>query len=185
LITVLDWLRGTRKRNEPPLQAWREAWAAAVQGSSEAGIEELERQIETAAAAGTDVEVEEEMLEALVALRRLQHDVRAGTLPLVETQHRVVSGERCHFSAPVSQPGDPGASGRVLFTASRLIFVGSARTASVPWHRVGETARLERDLLLARSDGGEAVHLRFNTFGDAVAAAFLAQELKARLKPRL
>jgi hypothetical protein len=42
---------------------------------------------------------------------------------------------------------------------------------------VRHIVRQDRDLLLARADGGSGTHFRFNTYADAVTAALLARAL--------
>ncbi len=134
---------------------------------------------ELSLAAGDDNEVELEMLDALDRLASLQRETTGGALPAVETQHRVLAGDRCHFSAPASLPDDPAqASGRVLYTAARSFYIGGGHPQPVAWHGVRDVIQAERDVLLVRTDGSAAAHFRFNSFSDAVAAAFLARRLK-------
>jgi len=84
-----------------------------------------------------DVEIEEEMLDGLRRLLEVERDLAAAQLPLVETTHRVVGADRCHFSAPVSVPDDPAQpTGRLLLTSTRAVFAGAARTPALPWHAV-------------------------------------------------
>ena len=126
-----------------------------------------------------DVEIELEMLDALEHLREAQQAAAAGSLPLVETHHRVIGTERCHFTAPASLPSDEHhANGRLLLTSGRAVFVGGARSAAAPWHSVHEIVRVERDVLLLRADRSPAAHYRFNTYTDAVLCAFLAGRLR-------
>jgi hypothetical protein len=183
---VFDWFKRAKKHNNDPLAAWRAAWIKAVEQDSSVGVNALREQLGQIAGPGEDVEVELEMLDGLEALRSLQHTVAGGALPVVETHHRVVGTDACHFTAPASLPVDEShASGRVLFTASRAIFIGGARPVSTAWHAVHEVLRSERDVLLVRPDHTPAAHFRFNTFGDAVAAAFLALQLRKTRTPRL
>ena len=127
---------------------------------------------------GDDIEVELEMLDALEQLGALCRITAAGGLPIVETHHRVVAGELCHFTAPATLPDDPSqASGRLLFTAARAIFVGGGRPQPIAWHSVRDVIQTDRDLLLVRPENSSS-HFRFNTYGDAVTAAFLARRLK-------
>ena len=129
--------------------------------------------------AGEDNEMELEMIDALERLSSLHQETANGALPAVETQHRVLAGDRCHFSAPASLPDDPAqASGRVLFTAVKSLFVSGGQPHTVAWHTVRDVIQAERDVLMLRADTTPAAHFRFNTFGDAVAAAFLARRLK-------
>ncbi len=127
-----------------------------------------------------DMEIEREMLDALDELGALTADVLANGLPAIETGHRVVGTERCHFTAPVSMPDEVSQpSGRLLLTSGRAIFVGGANGAAVPWHSVADTRHLERDVVLIRGDRERLYRFRCNSFGDALRAAFLARQLMA------
>src|SRR5439155_2025988 len=101
-----------------------------------------------------DLEIEEEMLEALKHLLELERELRALRLPLVATSHRVVGSDRCHFSAPVSMPDDPAQpTGRLLLTSTRAVFAGGARTPALAWHATREVIQSGRDLLLVFRNG--------------------------------
>ena len=183
-MNLFGWWKREQKGNDA-LQQWRTAWASAIAGDGTSD-DELRGRLDGLTTGETDVEVELEMLDALQQLREAQAATANGTLPTVETGHRVVAAEACHFSAPASLASDQvPASGRVLFTGSRAVFVGGGRTSASPWHMVQEVVRLERDVLLGRADGSAAAHFRFNTFGDAVVCAFLAKQLKHPRRPRL
>lgn len=176
-MSILGWLRGKRRGDDRERDAWRRSWSAAVEANDVSVIATLRDALQPLQRPDEDIEVEVEMLDALEQLAAIHppHD-----LPVIETQHRVVAGETCHFTAPASLPDDPNqASGRVLFTAARSIFVGGgSKTQPLPWHAVKDVVRSERDLLLLRPDGSASAHFRFNTYGDAVVAAYLARRLK-------
>ena len=179
-MKLFGWLRGSEKRRDG-VQGWRAAWADAISGPQGSDAE-LRQQFELLAHEQPDVEVELEMLDALERLRALQPPAAGGALPLVETRHRVIGAEPCHFSAPASLPSDQAhASGRLLLTPSRAVFVGGGRTSATAWHAVHEIVRVERDVLFGRVDRSPAGHFRFNTYADAVLCAYLALRLK---KPR-
>lgn len=183
---MFGWFRRSRDNQQDPIARWRSIWAQAIETAGGATADELRRQLHLAAQPGTDVELEEEMLDALSQLEAIRHDVGRGALPQVQTQHRVVGTDACHFTAPASLPGDVSqASGRVLLTGGRSIFVGAGRTAALAWHSVHQIARLDRDVILLRADRSAAAHYRFNTFGDAVVAAYLAGHLKGPRRDRL
>ena len=176
-MDVFGWLKGNARKTTSERKRWKDAWTAAIDREDGGQVEPLRAALDSLQQQpADDVEVELEMLDALEQLAAVRG---AGTLPRVETQHRVIAGERCHFSAPASLPDDPAqASGRVLFTPSRSIFVGGARTQPVAWHAVKDAIRAERDVLFVRADGSAAAHFRFNTYGDAVLARYLALRLK-------
>jgi hypothetical protein len=187
-MSLFGWFkRGTDRNNA--LGEWREAWTAAIDGTIDGtsdGDERLRTWLDELARLEPDVELEREMLDALDQLRIVQAGVAAGRLPEVETRHRVIGTDTCHFSAPASLPSDPSQpSGRVLLTGSRAVFVGAGRTSATAWHMVRDVARTERDVFLVRADGSPAAHFRFNTFGDGVVCAFLAAHLKSERRPRL
>ena len=182
-MSLFGWFR--KGERATPRAAWRAAWAAAVVDNAEGDVT-LRRALEQLSASEPDVEVELEMLDAIDQLRQVQASVAAGQLPTVETHHRVIGAEGCHFSAPASLPTDQGqAAGRLLLTPTRAVFVGGGRTAATAWHAVHEVLRLERDVLLVRPDKTSGAHFRFNTYGDAVLCAFLAQQLRATRRARL
>jgi hypothetical protein len=174
---LLSLFSGRRDGGDGSRDAWRREWTHAIDAEDVSLLEPLRRQLDTLNAPGEDVEVELEMLDGLEQLGTL---LAAESLPIVETQHRVVAGDVCHFTAPASLPDDPAqASGRVLFTASKSIFVGGSRPQPVPWHSLREVIRSDRDVLFVRADGSALAHFRFNTYADAVVAAHLARRLRA------
>ena len=120
----------------------------AVASLDAGAVAALEAALRRTPALADDLEIEEEMLDALRQL--LDARARAGRsrLPIVETTHRVVGPDRCHFSAPVSMPDDPAQpTGRLLLTSTRAVFAGGARTPALPWHAAREVIQSGRDLL--------------------------------------
>src|SRR5213082_3128995 len=96
-------------------RAWREAWMKAVAARDAAAVVTLETALRATPPFADDLEIEEEMLQALEQLLELERELTASRLPVVETSHRVVGSDRCHFSAPVSMPDDPAQpTGRLL-----------------------------------------------------------------------
>lgn len=175
-----------RSKKTDPAAGWRAAWAEAIDRPSPGDIDRLRTGLEGLRRVAQDLEIELEMLEAVEVLRALESDLASAGLPRVETQHRVVGADPCHFSAPASiAAGDAQDSGRVLFTETRAIFVGSGRTSVTPWHTVQDALRSDRDLMLLRRDDSPAAHYRFNTFADALSAALLARHLGKGRTPRL
>jgi hypothetical protein len=176
-MTLFGWFKQKDRGPGPALRHWRVEWARLLEGP---GIddERLREALHGLAASEPDVELETEMLDALDALRAAQRQLADGALPVVETHHRVIGADRCHFTAPACLPADQAQpAGRVLLGGSRAIFVGGGRTAATPWHAVRQVLRSERDVLLVRGDGTAAAHYRFNTYGDAIVCAFLAGQL--------
>ena len=177
---LIGWLKRKESDTRKRRREWRTAWEASIESEADGRLDELRAGLPALAADGEDTEIEIEMLEALAELAKIHHATAHGKMPAIETHHRVIGAEACHFTAPASLPTDAAqASGRVLFTPSRSLFIGGGKTTSLPWHAVQHIVRQDRDLLLARAAGADGVHFRFNSYADAVVAAFLARRLKA------
>ena len=174
---MIRWFRGRTSGEDKKRHHWRTACSSAIESEDATRLGELRSQMDHLG--NGDVEIELEMLDALERVDEFRKETAAGTLPLVETHHRVIGVERCHFTAPASVPDDPAQpSGRVLFTPTRSLFVSAGKTSITPWHAVQHVVRTDRDLLLARADGASGAVFRFNSFGDAAVAAALARRLK-------
>jgi hypothetical protein len=184
-MNLFGWLKTRGSEKNGALGQWRAEWAAAIEGTG-TDDDRLRKRLEELAGIAPDVELELEMLDALEQLRSIQADAANGGLPTVETHHRVIGADTCHFSAPASLASDGSqASGRVLLTGSRAVFVGAGRTSATAWHMVRDVGRSDRDVFFVRADGSPVAHFRFNTFGDAVVCAFLATQLKSERRRRL
>jgi hypothetical protein len=146
-----------------------------------ASVESLGSSLRALGLPDEDTEIEREMLEGLQALVQLRQASATDGLPIIETGHRVIGADRCHFTAPVSMPEDEAQpSGRLLLTGARAIFVGGARTRTVPWHAVAEVLQHDRDLVLIRKDRESLYRFRCNSYGDAMCGAYLARRLSGR-----
>lgn len=184
---LFGWL--TKKPDDGEARAWREAWSRAVASLDAAAVAPLEAALRRQPPMADDVEMEEEMLDGLRQLLDLERDLAAARLPIVETSHRVVGVDRCHFSAPVSVPDDPAQpTGRLLLTSTRAVFAGGARAPALPWHVVREIVQSGRDVIfvLSRSgdDGGQ--RFRCNSFAEALCGAAIARHLVRQARaPRL
>jgi hypothetical protein len=176
---LLGWFTGRGASAEDRrLAEWRNAWSAAAEAGDTVQLPPLRAELDGMGLPEDDVEIEREMLDALQDFADLSRSVRAAGLPAVETRHRVVGSDRCHFTAPVSMPDEAAQpSGRLLLTSGRAIFVGGANGATVAWHSVGEVLHRDRDLILIRGDRTKLYRFRCNTFSDALCGAFLAREL--------
>jgi hypothetical protein len=180
-MALIEWFRKRRNTKGDEQARWRQSWTAAVGSEDISRLTVLREELKALAAASEDVEVEQEMLDALEQLSKLVSNAADGRLPVIETHHRVVGTETCHFTAPASLPDDPAQpSGRVLMTNARSLFLGGAQGRTSAWHAIRDVVRLERDVVLVRADGSPAAHFRFNSFADAVTAAFLASRLKGK-----
>ncbi len=179
-MSIFDCLRGGRARDG--MRAWHEAWAKAIQRPDAAAVAELETSLHRQPPAG-DLELEEEMLDALRQLVGLAYQLREGRLPRIETSHRVVGADLCHFSAPVSIPDDPAQpTGRLLLTSTRAAFAGGGRVPPLAWHAVRDVVQRERDVLFVHAAADDGVRFRCNSFADAVCAAAIARCLVGRTR---
>jgi hypothetical protein len=160
---------------------WKQAWTAAVAAPDPQQVLRLRADLDALDLSADDLEIEREMLDALQQLASLAATVGSDGLPVVQTGHRVVGSERCHFSAPASMPDEPGQpGGRLLLTSGRAIFVGGSSARTMAWHMVAEAIQAERDLLLVRVDRAHLYRFRLNSFADALSATFLAKRLLGR-----
>jgi len=115
----------------------------------------------------------------------LSRELDAARLPIVETAHRIVGADVCHFSAAVSVPDDPAhPTGRLLLTSRRAAFAGGGRVPSFPWHAVREVVQNGRDVLIIRAGADEGMRFRCNSFADAVCGAAIARHLARQAKLR-
>ena len=177
-----EWL--TRRRGhtiDPRLRRWRERWAAVLAAAEGDQIASLAGELDAIGCPEDEIEVEREMVQALIDRQDLAASVRATGLPRVDTRHRIVRAEPCHYSEPASMPDEPGQPcGRLLFTATRAIFIGGGKTISAAWHTIARSLHTERDLVFLENRHEQSYRFRCNTYGDALRAAFIAQELVAK-----
>ena len=176
---LFGWLK-KNGRGGDGAREWRETWTRAVASLDAGAVAPLEAALRATPPLADDLEFEEEMLEALKQLLELERELAAARLPVVETSHRVVGSDRCHFSAPVSMPDDPAQpTGRLLLTSTRAVFAGGSRTPALPWHAAREVLQSGRDLLFvfrnAQEDAGH--RFRCNSFADALCGAAIARHL--------
>ena len=178
---LFGWLgKKTQATADGEVRAWRESWTRAVESLDPAALPPLAAALTRTPPIADDLEVEEEMLDALRHLLELQPELAAGRLPVLETSHRVVGADRCHFSAPVSMPDDPAQpTGRLLLTSSRAVFAGGSRTPALPWHATREVLQTGRDLVFVYRSAQEDDGYRFrcNSFTDALCGAAIARQL--------
>jgi hypothetical protein len=179
------WLRAkTADRVDPRLIEWQREWTAAAASGDSDGLTVLHSRLDAIGLPDEEIEIEREMLDGLRELMALRSTVASNGLPVLETGHRVIGSDRLHFSAPVSMPDDPAQpGGRLLLTGSRAIFVGGARTTTVPWHAVGEARHDRRDVVLVRKDRENLYRFRCNSFADALCGAYTAHRLAAVRQP--
>lgn len=175
---LFGWWKGKPDNGE--LRAWRDEWARAVASLDAGALAPLEAALRRQPPIADDVEMEEEMLDGLRQLIAIERELGAARLPLVETTHRVVGTDRCHFSAPVSLPDDPAQpTGRLLLTSARAAFAGGARTVPLPWHAVREVMQGGRDVIFvtSRAGDGDGQRFRCNSYAEALCGAAIARFL--------
>lgn len=178
---LLGWFSGNGDGEDRRLRDWKKRWEAAAAAADTGQAGPLRADLDAMALAEEAIEIEREMLDALDDLAALTSAVHDSGLPAIDTGHRVVGAERCHFTAPASMPdvlSQP--SGRLLLTSGRAIFVGGGSGASVAWHAVSEARQVGRDVVLIRRDRETLYRFRCNTFSDALRAAFLAGALSRK-----
>jgi hypothetical protein len=185
-MSLFSWLRPQPVNGATvQLEEWRRRWQLATTAPEAAAIASLSAQLADLGLPDEEIEIEREMLDGLEELTRLRITLSATGLPLVETGHRIVGAEACHFSAPSSMPDDVvQASGRLFFTAARAVFAGGARAITLPWHTVADVIQQERDVVLVRRDRDTIHRFRCNLFGDALCAGLLARTLAERTRER-
>ncbi|HVF80250.1 MAG TPA: hypothetical protein VNA28_18300 [Solirubrobacteraceae bacterium] len=177
----MHWLRrlfGSTRGGSATSQ-WRQDWTAVAAAPGEAAVRALrERLALLPAGPDDDFEIEREMLDGLEQLLRFAAHAAAHGLPAVDTGHRVVGADRCHFSAPASMPDDPAQpSGRLLLTNARAVFVGGSRGITLPWPALAAPIQSDRDLILVRVDGSALHRFRCNAYADVLTATFVARRL--------
>jgi hypothetical protein len=184
---LFDWLRKADGGQNGGARAWREAWTRAVASLDRDAVGPLEAALRRDPPVADDIEVEEEMLDGLRQLLDLERDLAAARVPIIETSHRVVGADRCHFSAPVSMPDDPAQpTGRLLLTSTRAVFAGGARTPALAWHAAANVVQTGRDLLVVSRNGEDGHRFRCNSYADALCGAAIARHLMRQARsPRL
>lgn len=176
-----SWLAGRGTREDRRLREWRREWAAAAKTLDPASRQALGERLNGFALPEEEIEIEREMLDALDDAAELASEIAGSGLPVVETGHRVVGREACHFTAAASMPDEPGQpSGRLLLTSGRAIFAGGLTAVSSQWHMIRDTHHDDRDLLLVRTTGDRIYRFRCNSFSDALRAALVARELMGK-----
>jgi hypothetical protein len=177
------WRRFGRKRSPADIarDAWRTAWAAALHHPNHGGVDGLKADLAALGLPQEEAELEQEMLDGLVALAAQRSKLESAGLPMVETGHRVIGTEACHFSATACMPDEPGQpGGRLLFTPTRAVFVGGGAPSTIPWHAVADVQQAVRDVVLVRGDRPRLFRFRTNSYADALCAALLARHLVPR-----
>jgi hypothetical protein len=177
---LLGWFkRGGGADQDRRLREWREGWEVAARAADADAVARLRSELDALALADDDIEIEREMLEGLEHVATISAAIDTGGLPSIETGHRVVGADACHFTTPASMPDEPSQpGGRLFLTSVRAIFVGGPG-ANLPWHSLVEAIQTDRDLVLVRVDRERMYRFRCNSYSDALTAALLARRLIA------
>jgi len=183
-MRLFGWVIGRDGVAHAARRKWRADWGTAVAARDVHAPAALRARLGSEFRSDDDVELEQEMLDGLDGLISLVTNLQQGSLPIVETTHRIVAHEVCHFSAPASLVDGAGSpSGRLLLTRSRAIFVGAGTVTKIPLHGIARVVGHERDVLVGRSDVDGVSRFRFNTYADALSAAALVRHLTQRDPP--
>jgi hypothetical protein len=182
---VMSWIvRGRRARRlDPRLLEFRRDVEAACAARDESAAKALLRRPGELGLNEDEVALELEMLEGLLELQRFVGDVQRNGLPALDTRHRVLGQEVCHFSAPAFLADNADAGGKLFLTGGRAVFLSGGVT-SVPWSSVVAARREQRDLVLVAPDRGAVFRFRCNTFADAMKGAFVAEGQVAARRAR-
>jgi hypothetical protein len=167
---LFDLFRRRESAQPDVSEWWRSANALTTAPTGEA-ISALKATALSADAAPDLAEAQHEMLEGLEALL----DFRHADLPVLDTQHRVIGADTCHFIAPASLIDQVDSGGKVFVTSARVIFVGGT-VLSWPWHQIAGVQRRERDINITLK-GRAPVGLRLNTYEGALVIAALIGRL--------
>jgi hypothetical protein len=124
-----------------------------------------------------DAELQQEMQDEMdTGAGMVQQLEAAGTVPVLETQHRAIGTDTCHAAVPASMPDRADAYGKLFLTNRRVIFSGSAPLA-VGLGRIIKAERQQRDVVIV--SGGEGVlRFRCNSFGDAMTVLWILERLR-------
>jgi hypothetical protein len=184
LIAVgLVVVRMRRPAGDPRLAAFHREVEAACEAADAGALDRLRAEREALGLDEDDAAIELEMLDGLADLLAFTAEVARDGLPDIETQHRVLGTDRCHFWTPAFLPDRVEAGGKLFFTEHRVVFVGGGVT-SVPWSGVTRVARDGRDLVLVVPSRDAAYRFRCNAFSEALRGRFVADRLVSATRAR-
>jgi len=151
--------------------------AGSVSSNATASLEQLRDRLAEFGLEADDAELELELIDGLLQVAALRRSLEQGQpLPVVQTSHHAVVGEKCHFLASVSRPDVPGnQGGRLLITDRRIVYLGAA-TVTAGWAHLLEVGEQDRDLIVRRRTG--QVHVfRCAVYSDVLVGAAIASHL--------
>jgi hypothetical protein len=161
-----------------PHAAWWTDADAAAEAPTPGKVERLRAGMAARTAGADDHERQEEMVDGLEQLLAV---MQSDQLPTIPTGHRVIGGDACHLVAPVTLADSP-VGGKLFITSARVVFASGGVNAW-PWHRVCAITRSDRDLVVTITGSGDALHVRCNTYADALIATHLARRLQITKSP--
>jgi len=181
-MSILDLLPGGRARAERremdrKLALLRGEIETARRTGGRAALERLRTRPAELGLSDDEADLELELLEGLLEVEALKEQVAGGAvLPVMETNHRALAGEPCHFAAPASRPDVAGDGGGKLFlTPHRLVYIGST-PVTLSWAHVTGVDADARDIVIrARPD--RLLSFRCNSYIDALRGAWIASRL--------
>ena len=185
VAAVAAWLfsgRGREGRN-PRLAAFHQEVAAACDATDAAAVERLLARRAELGLTEDEAAIEIEMLEGLREFVEFRTETERNGLPVLDTRHRVLGADRCHFWTPAFLPDQVEAGGKLFLTGTRLVFLGGGVQAT-PWHAVSTITRDGRDLVAAVPSRGAVLRFRCNAYGEAMRALYVAERLLAESRAR-
>ena len=185
VAAVAVWLlagRGRRKR-DPRLEAFHQEVAAACDAADGAAVDRLLARRADVGLSEDEAAIEIEMLEGLREFLEFRAEAERDGLPVLDTQHRVLGADRCHFWTPAFPPDRVEAGGKLFFTATRLVFLGGGVQAT-PWNAVAKIGREGCDLVVVVPSRDAIFRFRCNAFGEAMRAQYVAERLLAANRAR-
>lgn len=162
-----------RDSEQPDVSAWWHTANALTMAPTMEGVAALKTTTVNAGEAPDLAEAQDEMIEGLEALLHLAQ----APLPILDTQHRVIGTDTCHYLAPASLIDQVDTGGKVFVTSARVIFAAGT-VMSWAWHQIARVQREERDLLIELK-GRPGVRLRLNTYEGALVIAALTRRLSS------
>ena len=175
---VAVWLLAGRRREkrDPRLDTLHQEAAAACEAGDPAAVDRLLARRAELGLTEDEAAIEIEMLKGLRDFLAFRAEVERGGLPVLDTQHRVLGADRCHFWTPAFPPDQVESSGKLFLTGTRLVFLGGGVQAA-PWHAVSTITRDGRDLVAVVPSRGAVLRFRCNAYGEAMRALYVAERL--------
>jgi hypothetical protein len=175
---------GARRAAERDLERRLDVLRAELRAAREAGdtaaMAALPARLPALGLNEDDAALELELVDGLVDVASMRAAAARGDgLAVIETSHRALNGETCHFLAPAWRPDAGGDSGgKLIFTPRRLLYLGAA-SVTLSWAHVAAAREHDRDILV-QTRPGRLLTFRCNSYGDALRGAWIAQQLLRR-----